>query len=362
MAGRAAVWMKELESSHASDPDFIEYFYDSETLQCKAPGGVAEDLSFFPSLRTVRTAKPYVARLKNAEVWADETNGAIVVGGNHVVHDLSPCGDANPTKHWFFTVDLPATEHLDGIAAPIVLRPWWVNAYYHWMFEVLPRLHLLLESRWQSDMYVMHGVRAPFQYETLEAVGITDSALVKIDRPRRLTADAILVTPVLESLVPLWACRFLRKMFLEPPEFHGTSRIYVSREAALRGRRVENEEEVLAALRPYGFAKVVLERLSVQEQARVFAEAGCVVAPHGGGLTNLVFCCPGTNVIELFSPGYVHPLYWMLSNRQGLKYFYVIGRGERPKQVATWPTGDGLDSFTVDVPKLLDLVEQATCT
>ncbi|NET41307.1 DUF563 domain-containing protein [Okeania sp. SIO2B3] len=50
-----------------------------------------------------------------------------------------------------------------------------------------------------------------------------------------------------------------------------------------------------------------------------------IITPHGAGLTNLVFCTPGTKVIEIFSPKYITPIYWQISNVCGLLHYYLIG-------------------------------------
>jgi capsular polysaccharide biosynthesis protein len=68
-----------------------------------------------------------------------------------------------------------------------------------------------------------------------------------------------------------------------------------------------------------------MESMSVAQQASLLANAKIVVAPHGGGLTNLVFCQPGTKVIEIFSPNYVYPCYWLVSNLVGLEYYCAFG-------------------------------------
>jgi hypothetical protein len=65
--------------------------------------------------------------------------------------------------------------------------------------------------------------------------------------------------------------------------------------------------------------------LSVAQQAALLAEAEVVLAIHGSGLTNIVFCQPGTKVVELFSPYYVYPCYWLLSNLMQLEYYYLLG-------------------------------------
>lgn len=96
----------------------------------------------------------------------------------------------------------------------------------------------------------------------------------------------------------------------------------------LSSRKVVNEEQFMQVLVRLGFELVTFESMSVFEQAALMAEAEIVVAPHGAGLANLVFCSPGTKVIELFSPAYVNVCYWILSNQCNLEYYYLMGENK----------------------------------
>ena len=53
--------------------------------------------------------------------------------------------------------------------------------------------------------------------------------------------------------------------------------------------------------------------MTVAAQVRAFAEAECVVGPHGAGLTNLAFAPPGAAVVELFAGDYVNECFWALA-------------------------------------------------
>ncbi|HEY9835901.1 MAG TPA: glycosyltransferase family 61 protein, partial [Vampirovibrionales bacterium] len=120
---------------------------------------------------------------------------------------------------------------------------------------------------------------------------------------------------------------FLRESFLEKATALGQQtpdRIYISRRNASY-RRILNEEETIARLSPYGFVPIILESLSFLEQVALFANAKAIIAPHGAGLTNTLFCNPGTQVIEIFSPDMVSVNYWVVSNITGLDYSYLIG-------------------------------------
>ena len=71
----------------------------------------------------------------------------------------------------------------------------------------------------------------------------------------------------------------------------------------------------------------MLETLSVEQQVMLFAHASVIVAPHGAGLTNTVFCAPGTHVMELVSPHYIRTDYWIVSHHVGLNHYCVKGEG-----------------------------------
>ena len=88
------------------------------------------------------------------------------------------------------------------------------------------------------------------------------------------------------------------------------------------------------------------ENLSVEEQRDEFAEAQLVVAVHGAGLTNTIFCKPGTAVFEiLLQHALTAPFFLHLANCLELRFFGYINR-------------DGCMDHPVDVEvtKLIELM------
>jgi capsular polysaccharide biosynthesis protein len=55
-----------------------------------------------------------------------------------------------------------------------------------------------------------------------------------------------------------------------------------------------------------------------EEQIALFSRAKAIVAPHGSGLTNIIFCGSGTKVIELVSPNYIRHYYWAIAQQLNL--------------------------------------------
>ena len=326
-------------------------------LTCSRPVG-RPDVDFFPSLSEQTSPPAFVACVDHGELWADELKSVIVVRGGAVLADISPGYYEDVSDEWIRSVAASEPRHFFGALAPVTLRPNWSSSYYHWMFEALPRLRLLKESAWPVDAFAIHDATEPFHDETLDAMEIGGERLLRLQSAARIESERLIVTPVLPATAPQWVCEFLRDTFLPVDPVRRCERIYVSRERAMRGRRVENEVEVIDALRGKGFVATDLAGLSVRQQAELFAGAQCVIAPHGGALTNLVFCTPGATVIELFAPTYLHPLYWMISNRQSLKYHYFVGLGETASVWDEWSRTGGLDSLWIDVAGLIAFMEE----
>ena len=84
-------------------------------------------------------------------------------------------------------------------------------------------------------------------------------------------------------------------------------------------RKIMNSDELVLALK--GWETVALEKMTIREQMKTFAEATHIVAAHGAGLVNLLWCKPGTKVIEIQDPKMIHKkVYPILSHHLGLKH------------------------------------------
>jgi capsular polysaccharide biosynthesis protein len=108
-------------------------------------------------------------------------------------------------------------------------------------------------------------------------------------------------------------------------------RLYIDRSYS-QLRPLVNEADLKNALAPLGFIAVRPEMLSVADQVRLFRGADVIVAPHGAALTNLGFCRPGTQIIELLMDAYCNWCFRNLAGLMQLRYDCVLGMAQRP-----WP-------------------------
>jgi capsular polysaccharide biosynthesis protein len=83
-----------------------------------------------------------------------------------------------------------------------------------------------------------------------------------------------------------------------------------------------------AKLQDAGFVLLDPAKLNADAQIELFAEAELVAGIHGAGLANILWCKPGTCVVEIFHPRFQPNCYEILSGRLGLEYRAVISEGK----------------------------------
>ncbi|HEY9864131.1 MAG TPA: tetratricopeptide repeat protein, partial [Candidatus Obscuribacterales bacterium] len=291
----------------------------------------------------------FVAVIPNGRAWIVPQQNywlvckaiAIMTPDNQLLADVSReypaplpgCPSYDPQQHQVFQQSqLPPLQQIEGRVA--VLSGLSGNVYFHWMVDILPRLELLRQSGIkleQIDWFLVNSYQAPFQRETLTRLGIPEFKILESDRFPHIQAQQLIVPSFAGYMGWLqpWAIDTLRRWFLPKSRNPGRNypeRIYISRGNASY-RRVLNEDEVIDFLRPWGFVTVQLETLSFGEQVALFAQAKVIMGAHGSGLTNILFCQPGTQVIEWMSPHYNRHYYWVISQYLGLEHYCLTGEG-----------------------------------
>ena len=261
--------------------------------------------------------------------------GAAITHDNKLLYDVSVDWSAGPRdarRHpLLHQKKLPRAERLPGASA--VLATSESAGFFHWMTDALPRLEILQRAGsipWNRIDHLLIGEGCRAIRESLRLLGFDDSKHVVTRRDTHFACDLLMVPSFhgAPGNIPPWAIEFLRKQFLTSlPLPSSKRRIYVSRSRA-SGRRIANEEEILPILASRGFVRIELEEISLSAQIALFSEAEAVVAPHGAGLTNLIWCAPQTKILEVFSPLYVNLCYWAIASVVEADYYYLLGSEE----------------------------------
>lgn len=283
----------------------------------------------FRERQEIHFPETFVTEMDQARVWGNQ--GAVITKDNILFDLVSREFDSSGKHHSLFKQwRIIAHTSLQGRIA--VIAASGNEVYYHWMMDIIPRIDLLIRSGVFAsiDKFILNYRQLPFQLELLAMLGIPEKKIIpSTDHWNFHVEVSTLVVPSLVSpndCPSKKACLFIRKLFM----MHKSSRIpyrkiYIKR---TKGRTIINEPEILGILEKEGFEILHPENMTVAEQAYVFSETKYVIGAHGAGLTNIVFCEPGTKVIDIFPPEWVNPCYWILSRHLELHYAYLMGEGK----------------------------------
>lgn len=208
---------------------------------------------------------------------------------------------------------------------------WSKNYYYHWIIDALPRL-LAQEHLPSETKLLLPDHDLPYFRESLDLLGLTvpEERIIRLQNHRYYRFDQLHYSAKRHvGLIPsLAAVTEVRKRLLQNAGTASTNpqlpkRLYISRRQAPT-RRSANEDALEAMLQNFGIVTICAETLNLNEKIQLFQQADLIIATHGGGLTNLLFCAPGTTVLEVFTPNYVTPCFWCLSSQLKLQHHCIM--------------------------------------
>ncbi|MBE9012439.1 glycosyltransferase family 61 protein [Pseudanabaenaceae cyanobacterium LEGE 13415] len=205
------------------------------------------------------------------------------------------------------------------------------NNYYHWMHDVLSKLFVVIDLLPEDVTYIVPPQLKDWQYEALEMVGIRREQTLVFEPKEQWQLEKLYFAPLVSSNAghSLSAIEWLRdsayQRFGIDSQESRTERIFISRSRAV-GRTIVNQDEVEALLDRYGFKSYCLEEMSIEQQVSLFSKAEIVIAPHGAGLTNLMFAPSGTKVLEIFEPSAGGVCFWSLCHCLNHPYQCLFGK------------------------------------
>ncbi|OIP68721.1 MAG: hypothetical protein AUK43_15090 [Oscillatoriales cyanobacterium CG2_30_40_61] len=295
-------------------------------------------------------------------------NTAVITSENDLLLDVSQLpGCPKEVKPLIFLgKNIPICKEIEGTVVVFTSNPG--TNFYHYMFDFLPMFGLLEVSGLdldRIDYFLLNFYPFDFYKETLEILGIPPKKIMTIQKYPHVKAKTLIV-PSLPGAVCFptkWSVEFLRRKFMPLIDDQITSelpcRVYISRNLGSK-RRIVNEDEVLELLNKLGFITVYFEKMSMLEKVALMSRAEVVIGLCGAGLTNLVFANPGTKVIEIFPPNYIHFTYYILCHQLGLEYYYLVGDRFEIDYLAELIYKGGIgEDVIVNINSIRDILELA---
>lgn len=252
------------------------------------------------------------------------------------------------------------TQHIDGVA--ICGFNSLYDNYYHWVAQAMVAISLCIDLLTERNLPRITIVTGKLDstrraYLDLLLQGDPRFQLIDLDRTEFVTADTVIYCDnVGRALDPQVCCEevpFAEKIIAATglAKIRPSRMLYVAR-TDTKARPMRNEQALIERLTRLGLEIFVGSQHAVTEQIRAFREAVLIVAPHGAGLTNIMYSYPGTILLELQQSGYINAGLMRLSQLANVRYYSEV----------FFP--DISDSFTeswvVDIDRVVEVVLKIT--
>ena len=124
-------------------------------------------------------------------------------------------------------------------------------------------------------------------------------------------------------------------------------------------RAILNENELKPVLKDLGISYYALENMTFIDTIRLFKSAEFVTGSHGAGLAWIIFCDPGTKVLEIYKNKPLKEYYKDICNKMNLQFSRFIDVQDDPAGSNLDVPDDGnmiinIDTYSMRVKELLE--------
>ncbi len=228
----------------------------------------------------------------------------------------------------------------------------WSQNYFHWFTDAISKYYLLKEKEGVAPILIpKHFSNFSYITSSLNLLKIPHEFIDK-----KKTSVAELIYPEINGASANYFPGILSKIreditLAVPPTNSATShRIYISRKMTSK-RKVKNEEDILPVLQKFGFEIIYPEKVEFEKQVQMIMNCRVLLAPHGAGLTSMLFMQKGQKIIEITRNGKGHNnCFFTMANELDHEYYYMVGEADDPDKPDT--------DIIADPAKLESLLKQ----
>lgn len=273
---------------------------------------------------------PYVAERARSYINSGvffENNGGLISGTNYLQNNLDLVRPEPASCSPLATGGSPLF---------VIYNAGWRN-YYHRLIQGYFTAWLFRTYYGALGGRFMHPQMSSVDLSIMTHFGIDNSSCTFLDPEDRLELENLYFLPPAYGEYAFSPSPLLGQYGQDiasniAPASRSKRKIYISRRDTGK-RKMLNEEALEALLIDKGYEIVSLSGKSFAEQIALFKSAEKIIAPHGAGLANIIFCNPGTQVVELANHTYMNSCFSCIGQVLELDYTVHISSTLKPHRV-----------------------------
>ena len=279
--------------------------------------------------------------INNGRIFTDYIEHVAIINKNQIMDFVSYQQVKGVFKDPTFNVVIKKgtpkfKKKLNGKVFSLVQGASGNNNYFHWMFDILPRLIILEKFYNLNDINFFYCPQIkPWQQSTLSIFNIGDDKLINSNLYRHIQADKVLAVShpwyskglILNEAknLPSWIINEIAFKFKKfGKKFECNDKIFIDRrESKYNHCQIINDEEIKTYLRGKGFTAYRVGELNFFEQIYLFQNAKIVIGAHGAAFTNLIFCKENTKVLDIIPENHPNTVDETIAKVKNLNFKFI---------------------------------------
>tara|TARA_B100000780_G_scaffold90565_1_gene62622 strand:- start:1225 stop:2319 length:1095 start_codon:yes stop_codon:yes gene_type:complete len=283
----------------------------------------------------------HIYSVKNARIFTDNNENVAIVKNNKILPKISfqQINGCLRSVRFNSVIKQGTTSFSKKVSGTVfnLCQGASGNNYFHFMFDILPKLYLL---NLKVDLNKIHFfyVSDPkkWQIKIFNIFGINEKKLLSSKKNKHIICDEILAVDhpwynrgTIETEVkkiPRWIVLKNRNIFKKKSEkFICNKKIFLDRSHSMYNHcQIENPKDLTILIKKNSFGIYRPEKISFKKQIFLFENASVIIGAHGAAFTNIIFCKPGTKIIEIIPSNHQNKKCERISKILKLKYFRII--------------------------------------
>ena len=203
-------------------------------------------------------------------------------------------------------------------------------------FDIIPKIYLVKKKVRNKINFYYVSAPKKWQIKIFRILGISESKLINSSKNKHIFADQVICLDhpwyhkgfIQDQVkrIPRWVVLINRKIFLEKAsKFKCSKKIFLDRSSSSFNHcQIFNQKHVNKWVKKNDLDIYQPEKISFKKQIYLFKKASVILGAHGAAFTNIIFCRPGTKIIEIIPANHPNRKCERISKILNLKYFRIV--------------------------------------
>ncbi len=318
---------------------FFRYLYGKVLISNKNSKHIKKEKINIPSFKTYSGKSYHIYKIKNARIFTDNNENVAVIKNNFILPLVSYQqinGKLNNSKY-NSVINQGTPSFIKKLKGKVfnLCQGDSGNNYFHFIFDIVPKIYLLsskIDLKKIDYFYVTDPKK--WQIKIFEILGINKKKLLSSKKNNHIFAQEIYAVDhpwynkgyihYNVKKIPRWIVFQNRKVFLNNSKNIFKKKIFLDRSQSKYNHcHINNLNDIKDLVIKRKFRIYRPEYLSFKNQINLFKNSSNIIGAHGAAFSNIIFCRPGTKIIELIPADHPNRKCERISKILKLRYFRI---------------------------------------